>query len=129
METDRETRREIGRRNLREVIGDEYFENRERATNSFNMPLRIFSEENCFGDLWERKTFDRKMRSLLLIGMLTGANRVAEVKLHVRGVINSGGTVEEIQEVLYQCILYLGLPAAVESFKAAEEVLKEMGKL
>jgi 4-carboxymuconolactone decarboxylase len=129
METDRNTRRETGRKLLREVIGDEYFENRERNTNDFNRPLRIYSEENCFGDLWTRPTFDRKMRSLLLIGMLTAANRTAEVKLHVRGVINSGGTVEEIQEVLYQCISYLGLPAAVESFRAAEEVLKEMGKI
>lgn len=122
-------RREIGRKILKEVIGDTYFENREKTTNDFNRPLRLFSEENCFGDLWARPTFDRKMRSLLLIGMLTALNRVAEVKLHVRSTINNGGTVEEIQEVLYQCITYCGLPAAVESFRAAEEVLKDMGKL
>jgi 4-carboxymuconolactone decarboxylase len=122
-------RREIGRTILREVIGEEYFKNREQSTNDFNRPLRQFSEENCFGDLWTRPTFDRKMRSLLLIGMLTALNRVAEVKLHVRSTINNGGTVEEIQEVLYQCITYCGLPAAVESFRAAEEVLKEMGRL
>ncbi len=123
------SRREIGRKNLREVIGEEYFQRREDSTNDFNRPLRIFSEENCFGDLWERPTFSRKMRSLLLIGMLTALNRTAEVKLHVRSTINNGGTVDEIQEVLYQCISYCGLPAAVESFRAAEEVLKEMGKI
>jgi 4-carboxymuconolactone decarboxylase len=49
-----------------------------------------------------------------------------EMRFHVRSAINNGCTVSEIQEVLYQCISYCGLPAAVESFKAAEDVLTEM---
>jgi 4-carboxymuconolactone decarboxylase len=124
-----EDRREAGRKILREVIGEDYFQRREDTTNDFNRPVRRFSEENCFGDLWARPTFDRKMRSLLLIGMLTAMNRTAELKLHVRSAINNGASVAEIQEVLYQCIIYCGLPAAVESFKAAEEVLRELGKI
>jgi 4-carboxymuconolactone decarboxylase len=121
-----ETKREIGRRIMAEVLGEAYFARREASTSDFNLPIRIFSEENCFGDLWSRPGLERKTRSLLLIGMLTALNRVTEMRFHVRSAVNNGCTVSEIQEVLYQCITYCGLPAAVESFKAAEDVLTEM---
>lgn len=123
------TQIEIGRRNLREIIGEEYFEKRVNSTNDFNRLVRDFSDEICFGDVWERPGLERKFRSLLLIGILTALNRAPELKLHVQGAINNGATVEEIQEVLYQCIVYCGLPAAVGAFKTAEEALTEIGKI
>jgi 4-carboxymuconolactone decarboxylase len=47
--------------------------------------------------------------------------------LHVRGAINNGLTKDEIKEVLLQTAIYCGVPAAIDSFKNAKEVLKEMG--
>ena len=123
------TQIEIGRKNLREIIGAEYFDKRVASTNDFNRLVRDFSDEICFGDVWERPGLERKFRSLLLIGILTALNRAPELKLHVQGAINNGASVEEIQEVLYQCIVYCGLPAAVGAFKTAEEALAEMGQI
>jgi len=60
-----ETKREIGRRIMSEVLGESYFARREATTSEFNLPIRIFSEENCFGDLWNRPGLERKTRSLL----------------------------------------------------------------
>ncbi len=124
-----DNKREIGRAIMAEVLGKEYFERRDASTTPFNQPIRTFSEENCFGDVWNRPGLERSTRSLILIATLTALNRVAELRLHVRSAINNGCTVDQIQEVLYQCVAYCGLPAGVESFKAAEEVLKEMGLL
>ncbi len=59
--------------------------------------------------------------------MLTALNRSPEVKLHVRGAINNGVTVDEIKEVLIHATIYCGIPAGLDAFKAANEVLKEMG--
>ena len=59
--------------------------------------------------------------------MLTALNRGPEVKLHVRGAINNGVTVDEIKEVLIHATIYCGIPAGLDSFKAANDVLKEMG--
>ncbi|QUT07849.1 carboxymuconolactone decarboxylase family protein [Sphingobium phenoxybenzoativorans] len=123
------TQLEIGRKNLREIIGDEYFEKRVNSTNDFNRPVREFSDEICFGDVWARPGLDRKTRSLLVIAILTALNRAPELKLHVQGGINNGASVQEIQEVLYQCIVYCGLPAGVGAFKVAEEALSELGKI
>jgi 4-carboxymuconolactone decarboxylase len=60
---------------------------------------------------------------LLNLAMLTALNRSPEVKLHVRGAINNGVTVDEIKEVLLHATVYCGVPAAVEEFRTANEVV------
>jgi len=121
-----DNKRDTGRLIMKEVLGEHYFALRDASTTAFNRPLREFSEENCFGDVWNRPGLERKTRSLILIGMLTALNRVTEMRIHVRAAITNGCTVGEIQEVLYQTAIYCGLPAAVESFKVAEDVLREL---
>jgi 4-carboxymuconolactone decarboxylase len=59
------------------------------------------------------------------LAMLTALNRPNEVRLHVRGALNNGFSREEIQEALLHTTVYCGVPAALESFRIAAEVLKE----
>ena len=121
------SKREKGRAIMNEVLGKPYMEKREASTNDFNRPLRLFSEENCFGDIWARPGLPRKVRSMLCLAMLTALNRPAEIRIHVVSALNNGCTVEEIQEVLYQTVAYCGIPATIDAFKVAEEILKERG--
>ena len=65
---------------------------------------------------------------MINLAMMTALNRPHELKLHVRGAINNGVTIEEIREVLLQCAIYCGVPAAIDSFRVAQEVLNEMDK-
>jgi 4-carboxymuconolactone decarboxylase len=46
-----------------------------------------------------------------------------EIKSHVRGALRNGCTVQEIQEVLLQASVYVGVPAGIEAFRAAKEVI------
>ncbi|MFM9846317.1 MAG: carboxymuconolactone decarboxylase family protein [Hyphomicrobiaceae bacterium] len=124
-----DNQRENGRKLLKEMLGDAYFEKREQSTNDFNRPLRQFSETYAFGDIWSRPGLPKKVRSMLCMAMLTALGKPAELRLHVNSAINNGCTLEEIQEVLYQTVAYCGIPAAIEAFKVAEEVLKERGLL
>jgi 4-carboxymuconolactone decarboxylase len=66
---------------------------------------------------------------MLNLAMLTALNRGPEIKLHVRGAINNGVTVDEIKETLLHATIYCGIPAGLDAFKIANEVLKEMGKV
>lgn len=59
--------------------------------------------------------------------MLTALNRNHELAVHVKGAINNGVTVAEIQEVLLQAAIYVGVPASLESFRVAEKTLSELG--
>jgi 4-carboxymuconolactone decarboxylase len=65
---------------------------------------------------------------MLNLAMLTALNRPAELKLHLRGALANGVTIEEIKEIFLQTAIYCGIPAALESFKTAREVFKERAR-
>ncbi|CAE6864600.1 hypothetical protein R69749_07489 [Paraburkholderia domus] len=56
--------------------------------------------------------------------MLTALNRPAQLRSHLEGALTNGCTVDELQEILLQAAVYCGLPAAVDAFRVAEEVLR-----
>ncbi|MBK5054678.1 carboxymuconolactone decarboxylase family protein, partial [Paraburkholderia domus] len=58
------------------------------------------------------------------IAMLTALNRPAQLRSHLEGALTNGCTVDELQEILLQAAVYCGLPAAVDAFRVAEEVLR-----
>lgn len=118
---------EKGLKVRREVLGAEYVDNAIKNADDFTRPLQEMVTKYCWGEIWNRPTFDRRTRSIINLAMLTALNRPHEVKLHVRGALNNGLSKEEIQEVLLQAMIYCGVPAAIDSFRIAKEVFKEMG--
>jgi len=118
---------EKGLKVRREVLGAEYVDTAIKNADDFNRPLQELVTKYCWGEIWTRPTLDRKTRSMLNLAMLTALNRPHEVKLHVRGALNNGLTKEQIAEVLLQAMIYCGVLAAIDSFRIAREVFKEMG--
>jgi len=55
--------------------------------------------------------------------MLTALGKQHELKAHVRGALNNGASKEELQEVLLHAAIYCGVPAAVDAFRSAAEVV------
>ena len=102
----------------RAVLGAEYVDNSLKSANDFMMAFQNITTEWCWGYAWTRSGLDRKTRSLLNLAMLTALNRSPEIKLHVRGALNNGVTVEEIKEVLLHATVYCGIPAGLDAFKA-----------
>ncbi|MDB5582686.1 MAG: Carboxymuconolactone decarboxylase family protein [Bradyrhizobium sp.] len=113
----------------RDVLGAEYIDGSMKNANSFMMSFQRMATEWCWGYAWGRPALDKKTRSMLNLAMLTALGKSAEVKLHVRGAINNRLTVEDIKEVLLHATVYCGIPAGLDAFKSANEVLKDMGKV
>jgi len=113
----------------REVLGASYVDDSINSANEFMMTFQRITTEWCWGYAWSRPGLDRKTRSLINLAMLTALNRAPEVKLHVRGAINNGVTVDEIKEVLLHATIYCGIPAGLDAFKAANQVLEQMGRI
>jgi 4-carboxymuconolactone decarboxylase len=111
----------------REVLGSEYVDNALKTADAFNMPLQELVTTYCWGECWGRPGLDRRTRSMLNLAMISALNRPQEMKAHVRGAINNGLTKNDIQEVFLQVAIYVGVPAAVDSFRIAKEVFQEMG--
>jgi len=124
-----EDSRARGRKFMIENLGEAYVSKRDATTNAFNAPLRALGEGYAFGEIWTRPGLERKTRSMLCLVMLTALNRPHEIRIHVNSAINNGCTVEEIQEVLLQTAIYCGIPAAIDAFAVAEDVLRERGLL
>ncbi|TAM89347.1 MAG: 4-carboxymuconolactone decarboxylase [Candidimonas sp.] len=111
----------------REVLGANFVKKSDAANvDDLMVPLRKLITESCWGDVWSRPGLDRKTRSFVNLGMLIGLNRPHELRLHLRGAINNGITVAEIQEVILQSAIYCGAPAALDAMKAAREIIAEM---
>jgi 4-carboxymuconolactone decarboxylase len=126
--TTEKTRKEIyedGLRVRREVLGADHVDRSLGQTSEFSRPIQELVTEYCWGIVWNNDGLPRKTRSLLNIAMLTALNRSHELSVHVRGALTNGATEAEIQEVLLQTAIYVGVPAALESFRIADKVLKD----
>ena len=115
-----------GLKTRREVLGSAYVDAAIANADDFNRPLQEMVTQYAWGDIWNRPGLDRRSRSLLNLAMLTALNRPHELKLHVRGAITNGLTKDEIKEVFLQAAIYCGMPAAIDAFRTAKEVFKEM---
>lgn len=108
------------------VLGAAHVERSLNNVTEFSRPIQELVTEYCWGAVWTREGIDRKTRSLLNLAMLTTLNRSHELAVHVRGAVTNGCSDEEIQEVLIQAAVYVGVPAALESFRVAEATLKDV---
>jgi 4-carboxymuconolactone decarboxylase len=111
----------------KKVLGDKYVSDALSRVDEFTEPLQQYLTEHAWGAVWARPGLPLKTRSMLNLAMLTAINRPHELKIHIRGAINNGVTKEEMCEIFLQTGVYCGAPAALESFKMAQEVFKELG--
>ena len=112
----------------RQVMGDDFVDRALAGATAFTEPMQHYITRNAWGDVWQRPGLDMKTRSLITVAFLTALGKQHELKGHVRGAINNGATAQEIQEVLLHASIYCGLPAAVEAFRTAAEVIDAPAK-
>jgi 4-carboxymuconolactone decarboxylase len=120
---------EAGLKVRREVLGAAYVDASIAAADDFMSPFQRMTTEWCWGAAWTRPGLDRRTRSLINLAMLTALGKPNELKLHVRGALNNGVSVAEIQEALLHATVYCGIPAGLEAFRAAHAALKEAGAI
>jgi 4-carboxymuconolactone decarboxylase len=118
-----------GLQTRREVLGTDYVDASLARADDFMMAFQRVTTEWAWDYVWNRPGLDRRTRSLLNLAMLTALGKSAELKLHVKGALTNGVTVEEIKEVLLQASVYCGIPAGLEAFRAADEVLLAEGAI
>ena len=107
----------------RQVMGDAFVDRALDNATEFTQPLQDFVNEHAWGGVWNREGLSLKTRSLITLAALTALKCSQELKGHVRGALNNGCTVEEIREALLHCAVYAGVPAAIDAFRAAQEVI------
>lgn len=114
-----------GMRVRREVLGDEHV---DRATTNATELTGEFQElitRYAWGEIWARPGLDRRTRSAVTITALIARGQFDELALHIRGARRNGLSDDEIKEVLLQCAIYCGVPAANSAFAVLARVAAE----
>ena len=116
---------ERGMRVRREVLGDEHVDRAIEGTTEHTAAFQEFITRYAWGEIWSRPGLDRKTRSAVTLTALTALGRFDEFEMHIRAARRNGMTDEEIGEVLLQCAVYCGVPAANSAFHVFSRVLEE----
>ena len=126
---DEQQRYEAGMKVRREVLGDAHVDRSEaRLADPMQREFQELITRYAWGEVWTRPGLPRHTRSLLTIAMMVALNRGDELRLHLRASANNGVTQDEIKEVLLQCAIYCGVPAANSAFHAMEETFRHRDK-
>jgi 4-carboxymuconolactone decarboxylase len=125
---DERARFDAGMAVRRSALGDEHVEKVQSTANEFNTEFQDLITRYAWGEIWTRPGLPRPTRSLLVIAMMVALNRTEELRLHLRASINNGVTRDEIKEVLLQCAIYCGVPAANSAFHLVQSVFDELDR-
>ena len=117
--------REHGMRIRREVLGDDHVDRVVAETTERTAAFQDLITRYAWGEIWARPGLDRKTRSAVTLTALVAHGHFEELAMHVRAARRNGMTPEEIEEVLLQCAIYCGVPAANQAFKVLGSVLAE----
>ena len=79
------------------------------------------------GRVYAREKIPHPTRQLVTVGALSVLGRPEELKLHIQAALNVGCTPQEIAEVIFQTMVYGGVPAGNAALKILRSVLKERG--
>lgn len=109
----------------REVLGDEHVDRAIEQTTEHTQEFQDFITRYAWGEIWARPGLDRRTRSCITLTALVALGRFEELSLHIRGARRNGLSPEEIKEVLLQCAVYCGVPAANSAFAVFQRVLAE----
>ena len=114
-----------GMRIRREVLGDEHVDRAIERTTDETRDFQDFITRYAWGEIWARPGIDRRTRSCVTLTALVALGRFDELALHIRAAQRNGLSNDEIGEVLLQCAVYLGVPAANSAFHVFQRVLEE----
>jgi 4-carboxymuconolactone decarboxylase len=95
------------------------------ATDRFGGEFAHFVFENAFADFWARPGLSLKERSIFNIGMLVALGKERELAGHIGGGLKNGITPKELEEMIYQSMAYVGIPAASSALAVASKVVAE----
>ena len=118
-------RHEAGMEVRRAVLGDAHVDRATAGATDFTREFQDLITRYAWGEIWTRPGLDRRTRSCITLTALVANGQLEELAMHVRAARRNGLSEDEIKEVLLQCAIYCGVPAANAAFAVARRVLEE----
>ncbi|MGH9108172.1 MAG: 3-oxoadipate enol-lactonase [Acidimicrobiales bacterium] len=112
-----------GRATRRAVLGDAHVDRTAGRKGVVWPAFGDFITRYAWGEIWSRPGLDRRTRSAVTLALLVGLGRHGELDFHVPAALRNGLTPAEIGEIVLQCAIYAGVPAANAALPAVEAAL------
>lgn len=94
--------------------------------DDFSPELTKFVIEYGYGDIYSRDNLDEKHRQIASIAALTTlGNAPSQLKFHIKGGLNVGLTIDEINGSMLLMTGYAGFPAAINGTNILKEIVNE----
>jgi 4-carboxymuconolactone decarboxylase len=88
--------------------------------------LARFIIEFSFGDIYTRPGLGLIEREIVTVAALTALGTATpQLKVHINGLLNVGGTQDQLVETVIHLAAYAGFPASINAMLAIKEVLIE----
>ena len=121
---------ERGLHNRRQILGDAWVDRSLANANSFNAEFQNLITRFAWHEIWGRPGLEQKTRRIIVLATTLAMGRWEEFELHVRAALLGDEatrlTPDELKEVLIQCAIYAGVPAANTGFAEALKILREL---
>lgn len=111
-----------------EVFSDIF--GKERATeirsmlNDLSPELGRVGIDFPFGEFYANDDLlDLKTRELVTISTLVTQGTLPQLKIHIEAALNVGCSPVQIEQVILQLIIYVGMPKVINAMKVFKEVL------
>lgn len=111
----------------REVLGREYVDAALSSSHELDVEFQKYVTEHCWGLSWTDERLSCREKSVATLAMTAALGRMEEFRLHLRGAVNNGVSVEELAALVLHIGVYCGVPAAVASQRALRETLLDNG--
>ena len=118
---------ERGLKTRRKVLGDAWVDQSLASMTPFNAEFQDLITRHAWDDIWNRPGLSHKVRRMLVLAICTALGRWEEFSLHCGAALRSGDlSPDDVKEVLLQCAVYAGVPAANTAFREARKLVEEL---
>ena len=125
---DERDRHDAGMAKRRKILGNAWVDRAQAKKNDFNGEFQDLISRYAWGEIWTRPGLDDRTRRLIVLASMIALGRWEEFRMHTRAALVEGKmSKDDIKEVIMQQAIYCGVPAAIDAFRNAREVFKEMG--
>ncbi len=108
-----------------EQYGEGYTRSLFARLNKLDPDFSMLLQRFIHGGLYDRDVIPHKMRELCAISALCVTGRFTQLRAHFQAAQHYGARDEEILEVLFQMIVYVGAPCVLESLKVFEDWVEQ----
>lgn len=125
--TARDDRLERGREILKQIGGPDYDGPTNRLAE-ISPDLAAFTIAYPYGDVLSRPGLDLRRRQLCTVSTLVAlGSHQPQLRFHMEGLLNVGGSVQDLVEMLVLSTAILGFPAAIDSIGILRAILRDRG--